>query len=50
MSQLSNGYSRDAQVSTRVRSYGRNENIFKIPYGIEKYVIVPLLQNENELF
>jgi len=23
---------------------------FKIPYGSEKYVIVPLLHNENELF
>jgi len=47
-SQLSNGYPGDVQVSTCVRSYGRNGNILK--YGSEKYVIVPLLYNENELF
>jgi len=48
-SQLSNGYPGDVQVSTCVRSYGRNGNILKY-YGSEKYIIVPLLHNKNELF
>jgi len=45
-SQLANGY--PEEVSTYVRSYGQNGNILK--YGSEKYVIIPLLHNENELF
>jgi len=47
-SELSNEYPGDVQVSTYVRSYGRNRNILK--YGSEKYVIVLLLHNKNELF
>jgi len=38
-SQLSNGYPGDVQVSTQVCEILR--------YGSEKYVIVPLLHNEN---
>jgi len=46
-SQLSKGYPKDVQMSTCVRSYGRN-GILKY-HMEEKYVIVPLLHNENEL-
>jgi len=46
-SQLANGYLGDVQVSTCVIL---RTKYFKIPYGSKKYVIVPLLHNENKLF
>jgi len=48
-SQLSNGYLGDVQVSTCVRSYGRNGNILKCHMEV-KNIIVPVLHNENKLF
>jgi len=36
----------NVQVSTRVRSYGRNENVLKFHMELKNM----LLHNENELF
>jgi len=47
---LSNGYSRDVQ-SVHMCEILRTKwkHFTKIPYGSKKYVIVPLLHNENKL-